>query len=129
MEDLYQAQEKFYFPTTKIDFAKYRSYYGLIAPDPDDEYYDFIKDLPSFEQSDLINSGTVQRLIYNLTYHYRSKARAIAATGEEDNALDVKAIELVMAENNNTLLTDYVIHDLYLKSLSDHNLAVYECDQ
>lgn len=129
LKDYVRAQEKYYFPTTKIDFANYRKYYGFEAPEADSDYYDFIKELPEFEKSDLVNTGTVQRLIYNLTFHYRSKARSLAADNLEDDAIDIKAIELAASENSDALLYDYVIHDLYYKTLSDHDITVYDATQ
>jgi len=125
--DYIKAQEKYYLPTTRLDFANYRSYYGLESPDANGGYYDFVEDIPSMKTKDLVNTGTVQRLIYNLTYHLRSLARATAGEGMDgDDAMDIKAIEIATAGENEGMLYDYVIHDLVYNSLSDHNLAVYE---
>jgi len=126
LEDYIKAQEKYYFPTAKIDFINYRSYYGLDVPEPTDAYFNFINKIPELKNQDLINSGTVQRLIYNLTYHYRNIAMSTLDVGSDDDAVDIKAIELAAKNKRNGLLYDYVIHDLYFKGLSNHNIAIYE---
>ncbi|BAO55596.1 TlpA family protein disulfide reductase [Nonlabens marinus] len=121
-----KAQENFYIPTTRLDFANYRSYYGLESPDADGAYYKFIENIPAVKHEDLVNTGTMQRLIYNLTYHLRSEARATADGEMDDNDMDLKAIEIATAKKNTGLLYDYVIHDLVYASLNDHNIVVYE---
>ncbi len=131
LEAYLEAQAKYYFATAKIDFANYRSYYGFTAPAPDEAYYDFIKDLPELDTPDLINAGIVQRLIYNLTYYYRNKVSAMSdSKGLDSDALDKKLIDVVAANRGkNPLLYNYVIHDLYLKNLSDHKVELYEATQ
>ncbi len=126
LKDYVAAQEKFYLPTTRLDFANYRSYYGFEVPDADGAYYDFVEEIPTMNHADLVNTGTVQRLIYNLTYHLRSTARATLGEDIEDDAMDVKAIELASSFEDKGLLKDYVLHDLVYGSLENHNLAVYE---
>lgn len=124
------AQELFFFPNDRIDFASYRSYYGLSSPEIDSDYFDFIESIPKLKKEDLVNTTVLQRLIYNLTYYYSRKAYTLLEEKEpEDEAVEVKAIELATAENNNPLLYDHVVHDLYYKTLSDHNIMVYEATQ
>ncbi|WP_194850757.1 TlpA family protein disulfide reductase [Nonlabens antarcticus] len=126
LKNYIKAQEKYYLPTTLLDFANYRSYYDFEAPDADGEYYTFLDNVPELKTTDLVNTGTVQRLIYNLTYRLRSEARATAGAEMDDDAMDVKAIELAAAQKEKGLLYDYVIHDLAYGSFADHNLIVYE---
>ena len=47
----------------------------------------------------------------------------------DENAADVKAIELVAATKSGNPIFEYVIHDMALKSLEKHNVAVYESTQ
>lgn len=125
LKEYITAQGKFYLPTTRLDFANYRSYYDFETPDADGDYYTFVNKIPAMKTADLVNTGTVQRLIYNLTYHLRSTARASANEEIDDDAMDIKALELAVALKNKGLLSDYVIHDLIYGGFEDHNLEVY----
>jgi len=126
-KDYLNAQERFFFANDKIDFASYRGYYGLEYPKIDSDYYEFINSIPELKEKDLVNTTVLQRLIYNLTYYYSRKAYTMFNGGDlDDNAIAVKTIELAASENDNELLYNYVLHDLYYNSLSDHNVKVYE---
>ncbi len=123
-----KAQEKYYLPTARIDYVNYRGYYGYSTPALDSNYYDFIPNIPDLQTQDLINPGVVQRLIYNLTYHYRSQASSLKENeGFKDTALEQKVVEQIgNQKHSNSLLYNYVIHYLYLEKLNNHDVELYE---
>ncbi|AZQ43763.1 TlpA family protein disulfide reductase [Nonlabens ponticola] len=122
------AEEKYFAAATLIDYVNYRNYRGYPAPDPDDSFFDFVADIPELENDDLVNTNLVSRLIYNLSYHYPMRA---AVQGSEEPIFDktqndIKAVKLILSNEDRRLLHSYVAHKLIMRSFDDQDLKVFE---
>jgi thiol-disulfide isomerase/thioredoxin len=123
LRDYLKSQEKFYAATSLLDFVNYRRYYELPAPAVNDVYFEFIENLPLLTKKDLVNTSTIERLIYNLSYYLNDKAASENLDQEMD---ELTAIQLAQEIDESSLLYDYVIFYIVTSSLDDHNLIVYE---
>lgn len=123
LRDYINADEKYALHNIKMEYASFARYYGKKVPEMNSDYYSSIDKLPRLEKEDLVNSSTVNDLLY---HHHTFASQEIEKKSPEATTTEIDQIIIEKAVEKDTYLNRHTIAMLVMGDLKNHSLQLYE---
>ncbi len=123
LRDYITADQKFAVINLKMDYASFAAYYGKKVPKMDSPYYKELNNLPRLEEEDLVNTKTVNSILYN---HHSFASREVEKKFPEATPQEINQIIVKNAVREGSYFSKQTVAMLVMEDLYNQSVKLYE---
>lgn len=123
LRDYITADEKFAVINLKMDYASFAAYYAKKVPKMDSPYYKELNNLPRLEEEDLVNTNTVNSILYN---HHSFAAKEVEKKFPESTPQQINQLIVKNAVKEGSYFSKQTVAMLVMEDLNNHSVELYE---